>query len=153
MLWEIRSNIWKSIPYYLDTFLFRWTIVIIPYIYNSWLLNREHFFTTLFLHDTLVTIRTIAGLRKLGKNWNKIAKEIPNKTAAQVKHYFHNHRKRLSLDDCLKNPLLIHVMSHLLSLVKLLVYTFFPFLYYYFTVSFSLHILLLLIMYKYLISA
>ncbi|KAL5255442.1 hypothetical protein ACHWQZ_G010867 [Mnemiopsis leidyi] len=47
-------------------------------------------------------------LRKLGKNWNKIAKEIPNKTAAQVKHYFHNHRKRLSLDDCLKNPLLIH---------------------------------------------
>ena len=57
-------------------------------------------------------------LRKLGKNWNKIAKEIPTKTAAQVKHYFHNHRKRLALDDCFKNPSLIHVQKLSLS-VKL----------------------------------
>ena len=66
------------------------------------------------MYPIICLTRSPAGLRKWGKNWNKISKDITSKTAAQVKHYFHNHRKRLNLDDCLKNPMLI-VSYHICS--------------------------------------
>lgn len=54
----------------------------------------------------------IPGLQKYGKNWAKASKEVITKSSTQCKHYYQNHRKRLGLDNLLKQSTSDSIVSY-----------------------------------------